>query len=155
MVSSKYADIGVLLCWDQWFPEAARLTAMLGAEIIFYPTAIGYLPRESEMVHIDKLHAWQSMLKGHAVANSCFVACTNRVGFEKTPGSEEGINFWGQSFAVNPDGVVLAQGSKDQEEIIMCSLDLDLVDVTKNNFSFPYRDRRIDSYNDLLKLYSD
>jgi N-carbamoylputrescine amidase len=160
---TKYADIGVLICWDQWYPEAARLLGLKGAEIIFIPTAIGY-SRPEETTSYD--HAWRTVQQGHAVANACFLAAVNRVGFEPDPsqtgdlggvgpGGESGIDFWGQSFVADPDGTVLKQASKDKEEIVLCTLDLSQVEETKKSFSFPYRDRRVDSYQDLLKLYSD
>jgi len=165
---TRFADIGTLICWDQWFPEAARLLALKGAEIIFIPTAIGYSKPE-EGTSYD--HAWQTVQQGHAVANACFLAAINRVGFEPDPSSsfehiprqpagvgpagESGINFWGQSFVVDPDGVIVKQAPKDREESLLCTIDLNQVDETKMSFSFPYRDRRVDSYGDLLKLYSD
>lgn len=165
---TKFADIGVLICWDQWYPEAARLLGLQGAEIIFIPTAIGY-SRPEEGASYD--HAWQTVQQGHAVANACFLAAVNRVGFEadpsiKLPGShgltsgvgpngKSGIQFWGQSFIVDPDGVIEKKASKTEEEILISEIDLSMVDDTKKSFSFPYRDRRVDSYQDLLKLYSD
>jgi N-carbamoylputrescine amidase len=165
---TRYADIGVLICWDQWFPEAARLLALKGAEIIFIPTAIGY-SRTEEGSNYD--HAWRTVQQGHAVANACYLAAVNRVGFEPDPSigsdslsmqskgvgprGESGINFWGQSFVADPDGKIVIQASKDYEGTVLCVINLDLVDETKKSFSFPYRDRRVDSYQDLLKLYSD
>lgn len=163
---TRYADIGVLICWDQWFPEAARLLGLQGVEIIFIPTAIGF-SRAAEGNTYDS--AWKTVQRGHAVANACFLAAVNRVGFELDPPSskdliqsggvgpngEQGINFWGQSFIADPDGVIVREGSKDQEEILICPVDLEQVEETKKLSSFPYRDRRVDSYQDLLKLYSD
>ena len=165
---TKYADIGVLICWDQWYPEAARLLGLQGAEIILIPTAIGY-SKTSEEATYDQ--SWQTVQRGHAVANACFLAAINRVGFEadssvalpasyrNEPGvglnGESGINFWGQSFVADPDGTVLKQASKDDEEIMVCPIDLSQIEETKKVFSFPYRDRRVNSYQDLLKLYSE
>jgi N-carbamoylputrescine amidase len=173
---TKYADIGVLICWDQWYPEAARLLGLKGAEIIFIPTAIGY-SKISEEATYDQ--SWQTVQRGHAVANACYLAAVNRVGFEADPSTslrtdpsialpashgnepgvgpngESGINFWGQSFVADPDGSVLKLASKDQEEIVICPVDLSLIEETKQMFSSPYRDRRVDSYQDLLKLYSE
>ena len=160
---TKSSTPDMLICWDQWYPEAARLLGLKGAEIIFIPTAIGYTTPE-ETTAYD--HAWQTVQQGHAVANACYLAAVNRVGFEQDPSppgttkgvgpnGESGINFWGQSFVADPDGVIVKQAPKDKEEIVICSVDLDLVNETKNSFSFPYRDRRVDSYQDLLKLYSD
>lgn len=165
---TKYAVIGVLICWDQWYPEAARLLGLKGAEMIFIPTAIGYSTPD-EGSNYD--HAWQTVQQGHAVANACFLAVVNRVGFESDPSfllpgspvdfdgvgpaGESGIQFWGQSFVADPDGRIVNQASKTEEEIVICEIDLSMVDETKKSFSFPYRDRRVDSYQDLLKLYSD
>lgn len=165
---TKYADIGVLICWDQWYPEAARLLGLKGAEIIFIPTAIGY-SKTSEETTYDQ--SWQTVQRGHAVANACYLAAINRVGFEVDPSvvlpvsrgtepgvgpnGESGINFWGQSFVADPDGSVLKLASKVQEEIVICPVDLSIIEETKQMFSFPYRDRRVDSYQDLLKLYSE
>jgi len=165
---TKYADIGVLICWDQWFPEAARLLGLKGVEIIFIPTAIGYsTPKEGSSYD----HAWQTVQQGHAVANACFLAAVNRVGFEPDPSlvlpssqdnlsgvgpeGESGILFWGQSFIADPDGMIVKQASKTKEEILICEIDLSMIEETKKSFSFPYRDRRVDTYQDLLKLYSN
>ena len=165
---TKFADIGVLICWDQWYPEAARLLGLKGAEIIFIPTAIGYSKTSEEFTYDQ---SWQIVQQGHAVANACFLAAVNRVGFETDPSitlpashgneagvgpnGESGINFWGQSFVADPVGSVLKLASKDQEEIVICPVDLSIIEETKQMFSFPYRDRRVDSYQELLKLYSD
>jgi len=165
---TRYADIGVLICWDQWYPEPARLLGLQGAEIIFIPTAIGYSQPE-EGSEYDQ--SWQVVQRGHAVANACFLAAVNRVGFEEYPSialpqthgnspgvgpnGESGINFWGQSFVADPDGSIVKQASRDHEELVICPVDLADVEETKKQFSFPYRDRRVDSYGDLLKLYSD
>ena len=163
---TRFGRIGVLICWDQWFPEAARLLGLQGVEIIFIPTAIGF-SRAAEGNTYDS--AWKTVQQGHAVANACFLAAVNRVGFELDPSSlknqdpssgvgpngEQGINFWGQSFIADPDGMIVNEGSKDQEEILICPVDLEQVEGTKKLSSFPYRDRRVDSYQDLVKLYSD
>ncbi|HDD56307.1 MAG TPA: carbon-nitrogen hydrolase, partial [Chloroflexi bacterium] len=155
---------GVLICWDQWFPEAARLLGLQGVEIIFIPTAIGF-SRAEEGTTYDS--AWKTIQQGHAVANACFLAAVNRVGFEPdpshhpgqtsgpSPNGESGINFWGQSFVADPAGAIIKEASKDKEEILICSVDLEQVNETKRFSSFPYRDRRVDSYQDLLKLYSN
>ena len=165
---TKYADIGVLICWDQWFPEAARLLALKGTEIILIPTAIGF---STPVENLSYAQSWQIVQQGHAVANACYLAAVNRVGFEAdpsdsvspshgnteggNPAGESGINFWGQSFVADPDGMIVKQASRDDEEILVCEIDLTLIDETKKRFSFPYRDRRVDSYQDLTKLYLD
>jgi N-carbamoylputrescine amidase len=152
---TKYADIGVLICWDQWFPEAARLCAMKGAEIIFYPTAIGFSRSDKDLEGVAYRDSWQVVQRGHAVANACFVATVNRVGFEENPAGEGGINFWGHSFVANPDGQVVKQASDEVEEILVCPVDLGLVREIRDRYSFPFRDRRVDSYGGLTKLYLD
>ena len=154
LFKTKYADIGVLICWDQWFPEAARLLALKGAEIIFIPTAIGN--RQAENVQATEYgydQAWQIVQRGHAVANACYLAAVNRVGYE--PGAEEteGIDFWGQSFLADPDGRVVGQASADREEMLLVSADMAQIEETRAGFSFPFRDRRVDSYQGLTSLY--
>jgi N-carbamoylputrescine amidase len=149
---TKYANIGVLICWDQWFPEAARLTAMRGVEIILIPTAIGYSRPEPDPGYQD---AWQVVQRGHAVANACYLAAVNRVGFEESPDGEGGIDFWGRSFVANPDGKVLEEASENEEQILVCPVDLALIEEIRNVWSFPFRDRRVDSYGGLTKLFLD
>jgi N-carbamoylputrescine amidase len=153
---TKFADIGVLICWDQWYPEAARLTALKGAEIIFYPTAIGYSPIEKNPKDVaESYESWQIVQQGHAAANACFVATVNRVGFEQTPGGGEGIQFWGKSFIANPSGQLIQEASMDNEEILVCSVDLSKIEKIRTSESFPFRDRRVDSYQGLTQLYFD
>ena len=149
---TKYADIGTLVCWDQWFPEAARLTAMKGAQIIFYPTAIGWLPEEKEEFGDSQYNAWETVQKGHAVANGCFVACVNRVGFEPSPDGNGGIEFWGQSFVCDPYGQIVKKAPADKEEILIAEIDLSMVEKTRIVWPF-FRDRRNDSYQDLTKKW--
>ncbi len=149
---TKYADIGILICWDQWFPEAARLTAMKGAQIIFYPTAIGWLPEEKEEFGDSQYNAWETVQKGHAVANGCFVACVNRVGFEPSPDGNGGIEFWGQSFVCDPYGQIVKKAPSDKEEILIAEIDLSMVEKTRIVWPF-FRDRRNDSYQDLTKKW--
>lgn len=150
---TRYADIGVLICWDQWFPESARLAAMAGAEIIFYPTAIGYMPGERERGGSTSHDAWQTVQRGHAVANGCFVAAVNRVGFEPHPEGQGGLNFWGQSFVANPYGTLVRQGSAQEEEVLVYAVDLSLVDEARDMLAHFFRDRRPDSYGGLTQRY--
>jgi N-carbamoylputrescine amidase len=153
---TTYADIGVLICWDQWFPEPARLLALKGADIILIPTAIGYRrPEDAQFAEADYHDAWQTVQRGHAVANACFLVAVNRVGFEPGPVPNQGIDFWGQSFITDPLGVVVAQGSGDREEIVVAPADLGIIDEIRGRWSFPFRDRRIDTYSGLTELYLD
>lgn len=149
---TRYGKIGVLVCWDQWYPEAARLTALQGAEILFYPTAIGWHPSEKAQVGERQHSSWETIQRSHAIANGCYVAVPNRVGHEKLSG--EGIEFWGQSFVAGPSGELLAKGSPTAEEILTVELDLGLVDLTRTQWPF-FRDRRIDAYADLTKRLID
>jgi N-carbamoylputrescine amidase len=150
---TKKAKIGTLVCWDQWYPEAARLTAMQGAEILFYPTAIGWHPKEKAEYGEDQHSAWEVIQRSHAVANGCFVAVVNRIGLEKPIGGD-GIEFWGQSFVANPSGRILQKASVGKEETLIVPCDLDKVDVTRTHWPF-LRDRRIDAYGDLTKRLRD
>jgi len=151
---TKYADIGVLICWDQWYPEAARLTALSGAKIIFYPTAIGWLPSEKEQFGKSQYNAWETVQKGHAVANGVYVVAVNRTGFEESPDKNEGIQFWGQSFVANPYGEIIKKASEDKEEILIVPVDLDMIEEVRTVWPF-FRDRRIDSYQDITKRFID
>ncbi len=150
---TKFGKIGVLICWDQWYPEAARLTAMQGAEILFYPTAIGWHPSEKKEYGVNQHGAWETIQRSHAVANGCYVAAVNRIGHE-TPIGGDGIEFWGQSFVAGTSGQILEKGSTDKEEIMLVPIELDTVDVTRTHWPF-LRDRRIDAYGDLTKRFSD
>ena len=150
---TAYGKIGVLECWDQWYPEGARLTALQGAEIIFYPTAIGWHPSEKQEYGVNQHGAWEVIQRSHAVANGCYVAVANRIGRE-TPIGGDGIEFWGQSFVAGTSGQILAKASVDQEEILLVPIDLKKVDVTRTHWPF-LRDRRIDAYGDLTKRYID
>jgi N-carbamoylputrescine amidase len=142
--------IGTLICWDQWFPEAARLTALQGAEVLFYPTAIGWHPTEKEQYGENQHGAWMNVMKGHAVANGVYVAAANRIGLEQYLPNTSGIEFWGSSFIVGPQGEILAQASHDKEEILIAEVDLDLQENVRQNWPF-LRDRRIDAFEDLTK----
>jgi len=150
---TRFGRIGVLICWDQWFPEAARLTALLGAEILFYPTAIGWHPGEKREHGAVQHGAWEAIQRGHGVANGCFVAVCNRVGHEKLARGA-GIEFWGQSFVAGTSGQVIARAAASKEEILLASIDLAEVDTTRTHWPF-LRDRRIDAYGDLTKRFRD
>jgi N-carbamoylputrescine amidase len=150
---TRYSKIGVLICWDQWYPEGARLTAMDGAEILFYPTAIGWHPKEKKKYGADQHSAWEVIQRGHAVANGCYVAVTNRIGIERPVGGD-GIEFWGQSFVAGTSGQILAKASVDREETLIVPVDLNKVDVTRTHWPF-LRDRRIDAYGGLTRRLLD
>ena len=150
---TRYANIGVLVCWDQWYPEAARLTALQGAEILLYPTAIGWHPKEKAKYGATQHNAWETIQRGHAVANGCYVAAINRVGHER-PAGGDGIEFWGQSFMADPSGQIVAKGGPKQEENLLVSVDLKKVETTRTHWPF-LRDRRIDAYSDLTRRFID
>lgn len=157
--NTRYGRIGVLICWDQWYPEAARLTALKGAEILFYPTAIGWHPAEKEQYGATQLESWRTIQRSHAIANGVFVAASNRVGLEEPlagspqrPADYQGIEFWGRSFVCDPSGTVLAEGSRDADEVLVAECDLSLVDETRRHWPF-LRDRRIDAYEGLQARY--
>lgn len=143
---TEFGNIGTLICWDQWFPEAARLTAMKGADILIYPTAIATLASESKEEGEQFHNAWRAIQQSHAIANGCFVASINRVG------EEEGSTFWGRSFISGPFGEILAEGGS-QEEIITAEVDFDTIEKQRQTWPF-FRDRRIDSYSSITKRYS-
>ena len=146
--------IGTLICWDQWFPEAARLTALQGAEVLFYPTAIGWHPLEKEQYGANQHGAWMNVMKGHAVANGVYVAAANRIGLEQYIEGTAGIQFWGSSFIAGPQGEILAQASHDKEEILIAEVDLDIQENVRQNWPF-FRDRRIDAFGDITKRAID
>lgn len=150
---TQRAKIGTLICWDQWYPEGARLTALQGAQILFYPTAIGWHPKEKAQYGERQHSAWELMQRSHAVANGCYVVAVNRVGFEN-PAGGDGIEFWGQSFVAGPSGEILAKGSVDRDEVLVVPLDLDQLDITRTHWPF-LRDRRIDAYGDITKRLID
>ena len=147
---TKFGTIGVLICWDQWYPEAARLTALMGAEILFYPTAIGWATSQDESTNNEQYNAWQTIQRSHAVANGVHVVSVNRVGFEQ----DGAMKFWGGSFVSNPFGSLIVKASHDQEEVIVTELDLSKTDSYRTHWPF-MRDRRIDSYGDIVKRFID
>ncbi len=151
---TKKAKLGTLICWDQWFPEAARLTALQGADILFYPTAIGWHPEEKDRVGNTQHGAWETMQRSHAVANGCYVVAVNRTGFEPDPASDGGIEFWGQSFIAAPDGHIVWKAPQDEECVEV--VELDLAALTEVRVGWPFfRDRRIDAYDDLDRRFID
>jgi len=150
---TKFGRIGVCICWDQWYPEAARLTALRGAQIIFYPTAIGWHPSEKAQYGHRHHSSWETVQRGHAVANGCYVAVPNRVGHE-APDGGDGIEFWGQSFICDPSGQIMEKASADKEEVLVVEIDLATVDTQRTHWPF-LRDRRIDAYADITKRLID
>jgi len=152
---TRFGRIGVLVCWDQWYPEAARLTALQGAQILFYPTAIGWHPSEKAKYGERQHDAWEIIQRSHAVANGCYVASVNRVGHEKIAGvAGDGLEFWGQSFVAGTSGEILARASVDREEILLVPVDLANVETSRTHWPF-LRDRRIDAYDNLTKRFVD
>ncbi len=147
---TKFANIGVLICWDQWYPEAARITSLMGAEILFYPTAIGWATAQDEATNTEQYGAWQTIQRSHAVANGVHVVSVNRVGLEQNGA----MKFWGGSFVSNPFGTVLYKASHDEEEIKVLELDLAKTDQYRTHWPF-MRDRRIDSYQPITKRFID
>ena len=149
---TKYAKIGSLICWDQWFPEAARLTVLKGAEILFYPTAIGWHPKEKKKFGKSQLDAWIIMQRSHAIANGVFVAAINRTGLEKIGNKK--IQFWGNSMIIDPSGNIVARAKSEKEEILVCDINLSKIENVRNHWPF-LRDRRIDYYKGLTKNPKD
>jgi N-carbamoylputrescine amidase len=145
---TRFGRLGVCVCWDQWYPEAARLTALAGAQIIFYPTAIGWLPDEKAEYGASQHSAWETMMRSHAIANGVFVVATNRTG------PEGQLEFWGASFVSDPNGNLLARATHDKEETLLVECQLDKIDFVRTHWPF-LRDRRIDAYADLTKRYLD
>ncbi|HUF26182.1 MAG TPA: carbon-nitrogen hydrolase [Gemmatimonadaceae bacterium] len=147
---TRYATIGVLICWDQWYPEAARITSLLGAQVLFYPTAIGWHPAEKESFGQAQVDAWRTAQRAHAIANGVYVAAPNRVGFETEPGTD-GIEFFGHSFVADPFGRIIADAGTG-EEILIARCDPKVIEETRRNWPF-LRDRRIDAYAPILSRY--
>ena len=155
----RYSTLGVLICWDQWHPEAARLTGLRGAEILFYPTAIGWHPAEKAEFGQRQHQSWELMQRSHAVANGCYVVSVNRTGYEADAKAAEGgegggIEFWGQSFVADPSGQVLWRGPVDEPVTQVVSVDLSQVDIVRTHWPF-LRDRRVDAYGELARRYID
>lgn len=150
---TKYARVGVLICWDQWYPEAARLTALRGAEIIFYPTAIGWHPSEKAEFGERQHSSWETVQRGHAIANGCYVAVPNRVGHE-APAGGDGLEFWGRSFVADPAGQILARANGEKPEVLIASIDSKALETQRVHWPF-LRDRRIEAYAELTKRFID
>lgn len=153
--ATRFGKIGTLICWDQWYPEAARLTALQGAEILFYPTAIGWLPADRKTEGPAQREAWRTVQRGHAVANGVYVAAVNRVGHEPGGGGKNGgLTFWGSSFLCDPQGVVLAEAPADKEAIVYGEVDPARIEEVRRGWPF-LRDRRVDAFQDLTRRYID
>jgi len=150
--ATRYARVGVLICWDQWYPEAARLTALRGADILFYPTAIGWHPKEKEAYGTAQHASWEIIQRSHGIANGCYVVSVNRTGHEGDP--DGGIEFWGQSFVSDPGGTILAKAAVDQPDILVVPIDLARIDEQRTHWPF-LRDRRIDAYGEIIRRYID
>jgi len=154
-IKTSVGSLGVLVCWDQWYPEAARLMALAGADLLIYPTAIGWDPADEADEQKRQYDAWETIQRGHAVANGLPILTVNRVGFEASPDPHaRGIRFWGSSFIAGPQGELLSRGSNDQEEIIEATLDMERSESVRRIWPF-LRDRRIDAYGDLNRRFRD
>jgi N-carbamoylputrescine amidase len=151
---TRFGRVGALICWDQWYPEGARLTALRGASVLFYPTAIGWHPHEKEKHGAAQRDAWRTVQRGHAIANGCYVAAVNRIGHEPGPPGGAGLEFWGTSFLCDPFGVVLAEASADREEILVGEIDPGRIEEVRRNWPF-LRDRRIDAYDGVARRFLD
>jgi N-carbamoylputrescine amidase len=151
---TRAGRIGTLICWDQWYPEGARLTALQGAVVLFYPTAIGWHPHEKDEFGVAQRDAWRTIQRSHAIANGVYVAAVNRVGHEKPLPGAPGLEFWGTSFLCDPFGIVVAEASTDREEIVVGEIDLARLEDVRRNWPF-LRDRRIDAYTGIDRRYLD
>ena len=149
---TRVGRIGTLICWDQWYPEGARLTSLRGANVLFYPTAIGWHPKEKQAQGAQQRDAWRTVQRGHAIANGVYVAAVNRVGHEKPAEGGDGIEFWGSSFVADPQGVVIAEASVDREEVLLAEVDTARIEDVRRNWPF-LRDRRIDAYGGIEQRF--
>jgi len=152
--NTRVGRIATLVCWDQWYPEGARLAALEGPSILFYPTAIGWHPAEKEQFGPAQRDAWRTIQRGHAIANGVYIAAVNRVGFEKTSSAGAGLEFWGSTFICDPFGVVMAEASTEREEILLAEIDLNRIEDVRRNWPF-LRDRRIDAYHGITNRFLD
>jgi len=153
-VDTRHGRIGTLICWDQWYPEGARLTALAGAAVLFYPTAIGWHPAEKAEFGASQRDAWRTIQRSHAIANGCYVAAVNRVGHERETPEAAGLEFWGTTFLCDPFGVVVAEASTDREETLVAPVDLSRIEEVRRHWPF-LRDRRIDAYGDITRRFRD
>ena len=153
-IQTHVGKVGTLICWDQWYPEAARLTTLQGAEMLFYPTAIGWHPSEKKQEGETQRRAWQTVQHAHAISNGVFVAAVNRVGYEPSAVGGDGLEFWGSSFICDPFGVVLAEASMDKEETVLAEIDLGRVEEVRRHWPF-LRDRRVDAYGGMTRRFLD
>lgn len=151
---TRAGRIATLICWDQWYPEGARLAALGGALVIFYPTAIGWHPHEKQQQGAAQRDAWRTIQRSHAIANGVYVAAVNRVGHEKLNGAEPGIEFWGSSFVADPFGIVVAEASAHSEELLLAQVDPERIEEVRRNWPF-LRDRRIDAYQGVTRRFLD
>jgi N-carbamoylputrescine amidase len=150
--NTRFGRVGPLICWDQWYPEAARLVALQGAEVLFYPTAIGWHPDEKQQHGAAQRDAWRTVQRGHAIANGVYVAAVNRIGHETPPEGGAGIEFWGSSFVADPQGVIVAEAPVDQEQILLAEVDPARLEDVRRNWPF-LRDRRIDAYTGIDRRF--
>ncbi len=153
-IQTSVGKIGTLICWDQWYPEAARLTTLKGAEILCYPTAIGWHPAEKAQEGHSQREAWRTIQRSHAIANGVFVAAVNRVGYEKPEAGVDGLEFWGGSFLCDPFGAILAEASTNKEELLLAEINLHRIEEVRRNWPF-LRDRRVDAYGGITKRFLD
>ena len=153
-IDTHFGRISTLICWDQWYPEGARISSLLGASMLFYPTAIGWHPGEKAEFGKAQHDAWQTVQRGHAIANGIYVAAVNRIGHEKLKPDSQGIEFWGSSFIADPQGVILAEAAVDKEEILLAEIDLNHLETVRQNWPF-LRDRRIDAYQGITSRFLD
>ena len=153
-VDTKFGKVGTLICWDQWYPEGARLTALRGAAVLFYPTAIGWHPHEKDQHGAQQRDAWRTVQRGHAIANGCYVAAVNRVGHEPGPPGQAGLQFWGSSFVCDPFGVVIAEAPVDREQVLVAEVDIARLEDVRRNWPF-LRDRRVDAYGGIDRRFID
>ncbi len=151
---TRVGRIGTLVCWDQWYPEGARLTALQGAAVLFYPTAIGWHPAEKAKHGQEQLEAWRTIQRSHAIANGCYVAAVNRVGHERPAAGADGLEFWGSSFVVDPFGTVLAEAPRDREALVLAEIDIARIEEVRRGWPF-LRDRRIDAYGGIASRFLD